>query len=535
MEAAACAKPATGYTYARREPEKTALFQVLQQHLLTFEQEWTDKSDGRTLPSFVTDELHDFLGCGILARGFAQFLCKTCHERYVVAWSCKGRGFCPSCGGRRMNAGALTLVDHVLPEVPIRQFVLTLPFPLRFPLAFDGKLLGQVLRIFIDTVASNYRKRLADWGIPDGECGAVTVIQRANSDLRLSPHFHVLQLDGAYAPGPDGGAPIFHPAPELTQEDILAIVARASKRILRFLQRRGVITLVTAPGDGEITVVTDETIGEKDPLLARLLAAATAGASPAGPAHKRAPVRIVLDPGATPVAKGKLCGQQAGFNLHAQTKVAANDKKGRENLCKYILRPPLANDRLRDPRRQNRQARLQEALDGWHLVGRPCAARPHCQASRDHPSSSSPCRQIFGGYLLAQLSPQPGRPRPRRGGTRGKGQAFTAALALYFLEPAPQKDIRDRHRLPSLQEPAASHRHDRDRGHHQEDSQSHGTAYRGAQTPACTTAALAIWWRGRRLAELTARRPGRVGVDCPACSRKTPPGPRNPVTCAAQT
>ena len=42
-------------------------------------------------------------------------------------------------------------------------------------------------------------------------------------------------------------------------------------------------------------------------------------------------------------------------------------------------------------------------------------------------------------------------------------------------------------------------------------------------------------WRGRRLAELTARRPGRVGVDCPACSRKTPPGPRNPVTCAAQT
>jgi hypothetical protein len=241
-----------------------------------------------------------------------------------------------------MNAGALTLVDHVLPEVPIRQFVLTLPFSLRFPLAFDGKLLGQVLRIFIDTVASNYRKHLADRGIADGECGAVTVIQRANSDLRLSPHFHVLQLDGVYAPGRDAGSPIFHPAPELTQEDILAIVKRASKRILRFLRRRGVITLVTAPGDGEVTVATDETIGEKDPLLARLLAAATAGASPAGPAHKRAPVRIVLDLDATPVAKGKLCGQHAGFNLHAQTKVAANDKKGRENLCKYILHAPTS-------------------------------------------------------------------------------------------------------------------------------------------------------------------------------------------------
>jgi hypothetical protein len=68
VEAAACTKPATGYTYARREPEKTVLFQVLQQHLLTFEQEWTDKSDSRTLPSFVTKELHDFLGSDLLTR-----------------------------------------------------------------------------------------------------------------------------------------------------------------------------------------------------------------------------------------------------------------------------------------------------------------------------------------------------------------------------------------------------------------------------------------------------------------------------------
>ena len=60
----------------------------------------------------------------------------------------------------------------------------------------------------------------------------------------------------------------------VTQADVEAIVERASKCILRFLQRRGVITLVAAPGDGEVTVVTDETIGDKDPLLARLLAAA---------------------------------------------------------------------------------------------------------------------------------------------------------------------------------------------------------------------------------------------------------------------
>ena len=62
------------------------------------------------------------------------------------------------------------------------------------------------------------------------------------------------------------------------------------------MEATGVITLVTAPGDGEITVVSDETMGEKDPLLAKLLAAAAAGAEPAGAANKRKAIRIVLDP-----------------------------------------------------------------------------------------------------------------------------------------------------------------------------------------------------------------------------------------------
>jgi hypothetical protein len=246
-----------------------------------------------------------------------------------------------------MNEGALNLVGHVLPDVAIRQWVLTMPFPLRFPLAFDGKLLGQVVRIFTDTVAGWYRQRHIERGLPTGESGALTVIQRANSDLRLNPHFHTVFLDGVYSPDVDGKGQMFHPAPGPTQQEIEALVCRASKRILRFLQRRGVITLVTAPGDGEVTVVSDESFGEKDPLLAKLLAAATAGAPPAGWAQKRKPVRIVLDPDDRPVAKGNLCGQARGFNLHAATKVAANDKQGRLTLCKYILRPPFANDRLK--------------------------------------------------------------------------------------------------------------------------------------------------------------------------------------------
>jgi len=55
----------------------------------------------------------------------------------------------------------------------------------------------------------------------------------------------------------------------------------------------------------------------------------------------------VLDPADQPVTKGKLCAQEYGFNLYGATRVAANDNQGRLTLCKYILRPPLANDRLK--------------------------------------------------------------------------------------------------------------------------------------------------------------------------------------------
>jgi hypothetical protein len=78
-----------------------------------------------------------------------------------------------------MSAGAANLVNHVLPDVPIRQFVATMPLLLRFPLAFDGELLGQVLRIFTDTLSRIAQKpasiRLGTWcngGCIPPRCGA---------------------------------------------------------------------------------------------------------------------------------------------------------------------------------------------------------------------------------------------------------------------------------------------------------------------------------------------------------------------------
>jgi hypothetical protein len=88
VEAASLTQAAlAGPTYVRRQPEKTALYRVMQEHLLTFEQQWTDEASGRTLPKFVTEELHGFMDCGILGRGFAHLYCESCGEHHVVAFS----------------------------------------------------------------------------------------------------------------------------------------------------------------------------------------------------------------------------------------------------------------------------------------------------------------------------------------------------------------------------------------------------------------------------------------------------------------
>jgi hypothetical protein len=73
VEAAARVQPASaGPVYTRRQPDKTALYQVLQQHLLTFEQQWTDAASGRTLPKFVTEELHLVRYFGVLSSHAAS-------------------------------------------------------------------------------------------------------------------------------------------------------------------------------------------------------------------------------------------------------------------------------------------------------------------------------------------------------------------------------------------------------------------------------------------------------------------------------
>ena len=114
--------------YRRRRPEETTLYAVVRDQINTLYAAVDAGFDDAALPPFVRQEFEGYLGCGLACRGFARLECESCHARHLVAFSCRGRGFCPSCLGRRMAQTVANWQDHVLPpSVPLRQFVLTLP------------------------------------------------------------------------------------------------------------------------------------------------------------------------------------------------------------------------------------------------------------------------------------------------------------------------------------------------------------------------------------------------------------------------
>ena len=140
---------------------------------------------GKELPGYVQREFEEFLQCGRLEHGFLRVRCESCHAEHLVAFSCKRRGFCPSCGARRMAESAALLVDEVLPEQPMRQWVLSFPFQLRFLFASRPEIMGWVLGIVYRVIATHLVKK-AGHTHQVAKTGAVTLIQRFGSALNLN-------------------------------------------------------------------------------------------------------------------------------------------------------------------------------------------------------------------------------------------------------------------------------------------------------------------------------------------------------------
>jgi hypothetical protein len=156
--AAAVAKPKL---FNPRHPERTLLYQTIAEHFETWHElasagQFDGQGDHHTPKSYVRQAFRKYLECGIFAHGFARAWCDDCGHDYFVAFSCKGRGVCPSCNTRRMVETAAHLTDHVFPRLPVRQWVLSVPKRLRYFMQRDGPVLNMVLRIFLRVMVGTH-------------------------------------------------------------------------------------------------------------------------------------------------------------------------------------------------------------------------------------------------------------------------------------------------------------------------------------------------------------------------------------------
>jgi len=142
----------------------------------------------------------NYLPCGILAHGFLRLGCDTCKQELLLPFSCKRRGFCPSCAGRRMAQMAAHLVEGVIPWVPTRPWVVSVPIPLRSWMASAQELTAKVHTIIRTTIGQYYVNQAVTRGHERANVhpGSVTFIQRFGSAMHLHLHFRSRLLEGVY-------------------------------------------------------------------------------------------------------------------------------------------------------------------------------------------------------------------------------------------------------------------------------------------------------------------------------------------------
>jgi putative transposase len=214
----------------------------------------------------------------------------------------------------RMHDTAAHLVDRVIPHVPVRQWVLSLPRWARFLLARDPLLITRTLEIALRAIFAHQRRRARRAGALAPRVGAVTFVQRFGGALNLNVHFHCAIPDGVFV-RQNSSVRFVELAPP-SDDDVMAVLRRAVARLERLLRPRLMAAQADARPMDELGAVQAEAMH-------------VLGTSPldTGRAKKRA-------------------AYLQGFSLHAAVHLHANDREGLAHLCGYGARPPFSQERL---------------------------------------------------------------------------------------------------------------------------------------------------------------------------------------------
>lgn len=320
--------------YKRHRPETTLLYQLVDQYYPVFKKALAEQD--KRLPKFVEREFDDFLRCGRLEHGFIRVVCGDCKHEKLVAFSCKRRGFCPSCGARRMAESAALLVDDVLRGYPVRQWVLSLPIPLRLLLARYPSELSKVMQIIHRAISTQIVNK-AGFTTKQAKTGAVTLIQRFGSALNLNIHFHMLFLEGAISENSRGGTTFIRiKAP--SHNDMVDLVHTISQRIARYLEKAGLVVR-----DMDNTYL-NLPIDDEDSLL-QLQGASVSYRIALGPQQGQKVFTLQAIPASSDGEYGQLANT-SGFSLHAGVFAKADEPDKLERFCRYISRPAISEQRL---------------------------------------------------------------------------------------------------------------------------------------------------------------------------------------------
>jgi len=239
-----------------------------------------------------------------------------------------------------MTERAAHLVEHVFPDVTVRQWVLTLPPRVRYVLAWDHALCRAVAAVYLRAVFGWLRQQARARGVREGRGGAVVIVQRFGSALNLNVHFHAMVLDGVFTQDAQGGVR-FHAARHPTAPDLAPLLVTTATRIDNLLAKRGVF-------EGRDGLDVPDPWVEETPTLAGLAAASMRGVAALGPRAGRSVRRcgdVVAAPDATEPRDWHARVQ--GFDLHAGIAVRAGARDRLERLCRYALRPAVGQERLR--------------------------------------------------------------------------------------------------------------------------------------------------------------------------------------------
>jgi len=187
----------TTAVYHPRKPTDSPLYRLLLNHFDSFEQIYDERfsHDYGFYRPVISDVVRAYLKCGDLKQGFARVRCPDCHYEYLLAFSCRGRWFCPSCHAKKVVQFGEVLRQNILYPVPHRQYVFSIPIIVRKFFLYHRSLLAKLATCAADSLLTFFRTTL---GLVDGVCGAVMTIQTFGDYAKWHPHIHSIVADGLF-------------------------------------------------------------------------------------------------------------------------------------------------------------------------------------------------------------------------------------------------------------------------------------------------------------------------------------------------